>query len=395
MMPAVAELEAESGLTFFDYQVECLEWAQFQASDTARTCLYYKTGAGKSITALAMLAIWGYTEAVVITPPSTFNQWHRFAEAFGISITTMSHAKFRDKKTRLSRTVPVIADEMHLFGGNTGKGWVKLDTMARHLQAALILASATPNYNDAERVYCIKHILDPHGTKGGFLDFVYQHCDTAANPFGLMPTVTGFRFFASAAEFLSSLPGVHYLPDDLVYQIVDDNVPVQLTEGHKRFGYNDRDHRIMASGMEEKHVRIFQTLVDRDGYVYDHVLKKLLAQIAGVDAVLVFCAHATVALALSRSLDRIHLKHGLVTGANTTKQKHEIVQRFKMGVFPVLIGTATLATGTDGLDKMCDWLVILDDTEDDAMRRQLIGRIMPRGQDTDASGKHVYRVLQQ
>ena len=50
---------------------------------------------------------------------------------------------------------------------------------------------------------------------------------------------------------------------------------------------------------------------------------------------------------------------------------------------------------TDGLDKMCDWLIILDDTEDDAMRRQLIGRIMPRGLDTDASGKHVYRVLQQ
>jgi superfamily II DNA/RNA helicase len=188
---------------------------------------------------------------------------------------------------------------------------------------------------------------------------------------------------------------VHYLPDDLVYTIDEDVVPVQRTDAMERFWYNDRDHRMVASIMEEKHVRIFQTLVGPDGYIYDHVLKKLLSHIGGVDAVLIFCAHATVALALSKTFDRIHLKHGLVTGAQTTAQKHRIIERFRNGLFPVLIGTATLATGTDGLDKMCDWLVILDDTEDDAMRRQLIGRIMPRGQDTDASGKHVVRVLQQ
>ena len=399
MIPMIEELQAESGLQFFDYQIEALEWAVAELEynvELPRTCLYYKTGAGKSITSLAMLAIWGWTEAVVITPPSTFDQWHRFAEAFNISLTTMSHAKFRDPKTKLSRHVPVIADEMHMFGGNTGKGWMKLDRLARHLEAAVILCSATPNYNDAERVYCVKHILDPHGTKGGFLDFVYQHCDTVANPFGLLPTVTGFKFFASAAEFLSSLPGVHYLADDLVFTVVDDSVPVQLPPAHTQYWYNQREHKMMASVIEEKHVRIFQTLVAPDGYVYDHVYDKvidILKQAGG--PVLVFCAHATVAQALSRTLDARSVRHGLVTGTMTTKAKQDVIMRFRNGRFNLLVGTATLATGTDGLDKMCDWLVILDDTEDDAMRRQLIGRIMPRGLDTDASGKHVYRVLQQ
>ena len=56
-----------------------------------------------------------------------------------------------------------------------------------------------------------------------------------------------------------------------------------------------------------------------------------------------------------------------------------------------LVGTQTLATGTDGLDKMCDLLVILDDTEDNAMRRQLIGRIMPRGHATAVA--HTNRVI--
>jgi hypothetical protein len=41
---------------------------------------------------------------------------------------------------------------------------------------------------------------------------------------------------------------------------------------------------------------------------------------------------------------------------------------------------------------MCDTLIILDDTDDDSLRRQLVGRIMPRGEDTDATGKSVYRI---
>jgi hypothetical protein len=59
----------------------------------------------------------------------------------------------------------------------------------------------------------------------------------------------------------------------------------------------------------------------------------------------------------------------------------------------VLVGTATLATGTDGLDKVCDTLIILDDTDDDSLRRQLVGRIMPRGTSTDASMKKVFRIV--
>lgn len=396
MNPVIEELQAKAGLQFLDYQIEALEWAANLVTERARTCLYYKTGAGKSITSLAMLAVWGYTEAVVITPPSTYDQWHRFADLFGITITTMSHSKFREKETRLSRHVAVIADEMHLFGGNTGKGWTKLDRMARHLEAPVILCSATPNYNDAERCYCIKHILDPQGTRGGFLEFIAKECDTVTNPFSMTPTVTGFKFFASAAEYLSSLPGVHYLADDLVFTIVDDSVPVQLPPAHEEFGYNERDHRIIASIIEEKHVRIFQTLVGPDGFVYDHVYDKVMDVVDKADTpVLVFCEHATVAQALAATLDREHVRHGLVTGALTTKRKQEVITKFKMHYFPVLVGTASLATGTDGLDKMCDWLIILDDTEDPAKRRQLIGRIMPRGLDTDASGKHVYRVLQQ
>jgi hypothetical protein len=52
-----------------------------------------------------------------------------------------------------------------------------------------------------------------------------------------------------------------------------------------------------------------------------------------------------------------------------------------------------LATGTDGLDRVCDTLVILDDTDDDALRRQLIGRIMPRGDYVSIADKQVFRFV--
>jgi len=87
------------------------------------------------------------------------------------------------------------------------------------------------------------------------------------------------------------------------------------------------------------------------------------------------------------------VKHAVVTGSTPAKQKAAYISAFKDGVLDVLVGTASLATGTDGMDKMCDHLVILDDTDDDALRRQLIGRIMPRGADTDASNKIVHRLV--
>ena len=55
------------------------------------------------------------------------------------------------------------------------------------------------------------------------------------------------------------------------------------------------------------------------------------------------------------------------------------MQQLLDGEIRVLIGTASLATGTDGIDKICNEMIIVDDTDDDALRRQLVGRILPRG----------------
>ena len=362
-----------------------------------RACLCCRTGAGKSITSLAMLHLVGEKEAVVIAPPSTHDTWQKQAEQLDMHVDCISHAKFRQPGYKLSRTRAIIADEFHMFGGNGGAGFKKFDTMARHLQAPLILCSATPNYNDAERVYCIGHVLDPHEFKGGYLAFLAKHCNTMPNHFGATPLVdedNPFKHYDSAENFLRDLPGVYHVPDNVSFTIVDHEVDTVLPQEMETYGYNRRDHKMIASQMERRHTDIQQRLINDQGFLNADVYAELIRITEGeMKPVIFFANHATVATALSLTMFLHKVEHGLVDGSLTTKTKAQVIDAFRKGGLPYLIGTASLATGTDGLDKVSDMLIILDDTDDDALRRQLIGRIMPRGADSDASKKQVYRMV--
>lgn len=382
-----------AGLTWFDYQREVLEAEHATDADSLRACLYYRTGAGKSLTALALVAQAGCEAAVVIAPPSTHDTWVEAGQRLGVEVQAMSHAKFRQKQTKLSKHTAVIADEFHMFGGHSGMGWKKLDRLSAGLQAPMILASATPNYNDAERVYCIQHILDPHSCKGGYIEFIYQHCETEQNPFGRMPIVKGFKNHKDAADYLSKLPKVYYLPDEVVYTIDDIPLWVPVPWAFDEYGIDQRRKRIMASQIEERHARINHQLIDEQGLIQPVVLQEIHKLLKAGKPTLIYATHATVAEALAKTLRVDGYNFGLVTGDLSTKAKARIISGFRDGEFSWLIGTASLGTGTDGLDKVCDTLIIVDDTDDDAARRQLIGRIMPRGADADASKKRVHRLV--
>lgn len=387
----IAELEAALGVKFFDHQRKVFD--SVVVGESFRFCLYHRTGAGKSITSLVAIKLAGYDEAVVIAPPSTHEAWAAQAARLGMQLECMSHAKYRMKDTKLSRHKPLVVDEFHLLGGHRGKGWVKMDTMARHLQAPMVIASATPNYNDAERVYCIQHVLDPLSCRGGYIEFLYQHCETEQNAFGKEPIVTGFRNYRDAEHYLSSLPNVFHLPDKVVYTIEEVELSTPVIPELDKFGYDRFRHRVIASGMEEKHRRIQIALIDPNGYLSDEAYDLVMDIVRNAATpVLVYANHATVAVAMGMNLTAERVSHAVITGDTTPKNKETMLGCFRRGELPVLVGTASLATGTDGMDKVCNTLVILDDTDDDSLRRQLIGRIMPRGTDTDATMKRVYRV---
>ena len=112
----------------------------------------------------------------------------------------------------------------------------------------------------------------------------------------------------------------------------------------------------------------------------------------GLDKIVLAYWHQDVGRILKEGLS----KYGVtgIDGSTSPKFKQQWLSEFiNQKSFKFLIGTATLATGTDGIDKVCDHLIILDDTDDAALRRQVIGRIMPRGEDSDASRKTVHRFV--
>lgn len=376
---------------WFDYQRDALDAELDTDPLKARVCLYFRTGAGKTYTALGLMGQWKVDTVLVIAPPSTHAEWVKAGLKFDISVRAISHAKFRQKTFSLSRTEAVIADEFHLFGGHNGQGWKKLDRLARGLQAPLVLASATPNYNDAERCYCVQHILDPASVKGGYIEFLYQNCITKQNPFGIVPHVTGFLNYPDAASYLVDLPRVYYVADEVQYTIDDIPISARLPQELETYGYNRRKHRVVASQMEMRHTRVQLSLINDKGFLKMAVYDKVWDLAKANSPTLVYANHSTVAEALAENLRGSMFTFGLVTGSTSTKEKESILQAFREGRIEILVGTASLATGTDGLDKVCDNLVILDDTDDASLRRQLIGRIMPRGASTDSSMKKVSR----
>lgn len=394
MLHGIADIERLLGRPLFQHQVDFLEG--WQQGNLPRACVYYPTGKGKTYTALAALALRAEQRALVVTPPTQQLTWIREGKRLGIQVDAISHAKFRQKDFRLNRNVPLVVDEFHMLGGHHGMGWKKLDRAARGFNAPLIIMSATPQYNDAERCYCVEHVLDPHSinVRDGLIGFIYRNCETEVDPFSTMPKVTGFLRFKDAEDYLKNLPSVFHLEDEADFEIVDIEVFSELPAELEDYGYDPRTQRIMASVMEKKHRTLDLQLLTPEGELQTHVLDVLQELIGNAQTpVLVFCNLERIAQGLARSLEKLGARFNIVTGNTKLNDKLEILEQFKRYELDILIGTSTLATGTDGVDKMCNTMIMLNDTEDAALRRQLVGRILPRGEDADYSIKQFWRIV--
>lgn len=391
------KIEQLLGKALFDHQRAALDFWESARLVEDRLCLYYKTGSGKTLTSL--LCMWarvqGQETVLVVAPPSTHMSWVAAAAVLGMEVECVSHAKFRQQAFKVQRTTPIIIDEFHMLGGYQAQGWKKLERISRGLQAPLIICSATPNYNDVERCYCVQKIVDPDSTRGGYLEFLYQHCETRQSPFSMTPEVVGFRSQQSAAEFLAAMRNVLHVPDDVDYTVQDVPLPRQMSLEFDEYGLSPFGQRLMASQIEARHTERRFNLVDSNDQfrqsVYDE-LSRLVGDLPPTK-VLMFCNSSRIADALYQCLCSNNVPAGIITGKDSKKVKEKELHRFIHGDVEVLVGTASIATGTDGIDKVSDLLILVDDTDDESLRRQIIGRILPRGADTDASKKVIYRLI--
>lgn len=382
-------MSAPSDFTWFDYQLKAFH--VYEQRKNRRLCLFFRTGAGKTLTALGCLLRDDIKLATVIAPPRTHKQWQTVAASVGVEVITISHEKFRQDNYDLPREA-LIVDEFHLMGGVKGKGWMKLRRVMDRRQHPMIVMSATPYWNSAERVFCAKRVVEGFGD---YMQFLYSECLLEANKFSRMPTVLGFQRYQSAADWLEDRPWVVYLPDTRDIEINDVGYEGFESVELNMYGLDYRRDRIVASDMEERHVRKRFNLLTDDGLVRDSVLEVLTVLVGNsTTPVLLYCDSAVVAEALFYTLKKVlNTNVGVLTGATKAVAGDELLEQFRAGALDVLIGTATMRTGTDGLDKVCDTLIIVDDTTDDAARMQLVGRILPRGVSVPIDNKHVYRLV--
>ena len=388
---------------FMPHQMKVLEEWDDQGREGAHL-VHYPTGTGKTKIMLAMVAMAGYGQVLLVAPPITHPKWIKEGKMVGLRVTAISHMTFRMKSTLLSRVMPLIVDEFHLLGGHTGLGWRKLDRYAAGSQAPVVLGSATPNYNDAERCYCLVHILNPFDNRGGYDTWIYKHCITKANRFSSIPEVLGFEKFKDAAEFLSAQPKVSYLPDIAPDILKDWPVPyLALPSEFYDLNMDRSKDRVMSSMMEIRKSESRLKILDEDNRLALPVAEQLgvLDEQLGSPQLIIFAARKTVAKAIAAEFEALleddpeYASYSYIDGDTTPKAKGEALQAFLSGEARILIGTASLATGTDGIDKICHHMIIVDDTDDDSLRRQLVGRILPRGIVTpeDYLGRIAFRFI--
>ena len=399
-------------VTAFNQVLDHLE--KDPSSETFRWMLFFRTGAAKTATALMIMRLHDVTDVLIVAPPDVHEDFAKVATAFGITATTVSHAKFRMKDYAVSRTRAIIVDEFHLLGGRTAAGWKKVHAVHKGLKAPMVIMSAHPNYNDPERVYCAAAIIDPPLIKGGFLQFLADHCVTELNPFSAIPLFKSFRNHASHIDFLNALPCTSYVADDVDFEIIDLRIPVPVTSRPIQIllRYGVYQHTVykprVCASLKEREIAIEKSLYCPSlnnvalGSQRRRLRSRILSEIKllienSSTPVIIYARTSTIAKLIVENLklqDPYQLRPVMyIDGKTPKKTRKDILKRFKQGHVGVLVCTAAIVTGTDGLDKVCDTLILAQDTDDNVLRRQLIGRILPRGTDTDASAKKIYRIV--
>jgi hypothetical protein len=296
--------------------------------------------------------------------------------------------------TKYPAGVPIIYDEVHQAGGHTGDGWKKLNRMAFKMTVPLIMNSATPNYNDHERVFCMTAIGDKEPVRN-FLDWVVKNCITRPNPFSMIPYVDGFLHYPSALEFLRSRPWVAYVEDTATWKEVSLTLPTPtdwvFTTLFEEAGASQRHLRMVASDMEKRHKRVELRFIGDDGLIRPEILNAMFRSMHVNEGNsskqwMIYCSHKSVAEALYHTFESYEVgsEYWIITGDTSEDDVENFKQMFIQSDHGLLIGTSAIATGMDGVDKTCHHMLILDDiVGDNALRRQLIGRILPRGVDDD------------
>lgn len=360
-------------------------YKKFKKQSNRRFLIFFPTGEGKSKTGLALIASEGFDEVLVVAPQKTHPAWKRELATLGMTGRIVTHEMFRQDHFKPRRGEPILVDEVHKLGKRSGIGWKKLYKWSKMKDwwMPMILMSATPPYNEAERLYCVEVICDENPTHN-YERWLQENCQLEPSRFKYYPDVVGLLNYDTTNDFLADKSWCAYVEDTADWTRDTLVLPTKKLDVFEEYGFSERHHRIVASDMEKRHKRNELQFIDQNKRVRRAIMKAIkqkLSMYPEQKKWLVFCSHKTVADALYENVPS-HV--WLITGDTKPHDIEPQLQGFIMAERGWLIGTSAIAEGVDGIDKTCTALLILDDiVGDDAKRRQVIGRILPRGNEDD------------
>lgn len=355
----------------------------WEALNLKRCLLFFPTGEGKTYTSLALIRVRGWKEVNVIAPKKTHGGWYRAAQLMGMKLHLYSPELFIRPETKFTRDIPWIVDEVHRLGGRDAAGWQRFERMMRKFQHEVVLMSATPNYNKAERAFCLDVLADQSAIRN-YMDWLIFHCEVKASRYSIYPDFVEFKRHDSVIDYISDKRWCFYIEDTADWTRVNLELPDHFNMIYERYGYSRQHKRVVASLMEKFHKRVDQQYIDpRWGMLHEDITESVMEMLAHYPdrkQWLVFCSHKTVADAANKSLSLRFREVFQIDGDTKGRDVEPIKSKFIASDRGFLIGTTAIAEGLDGLDKTCQSLLILDDIRGDhAKRRQVIGRILPRG----------------
>jgi superfamily II DNA or RNA helicase len=82
---------------------------------------------------------------------------------------------------------------------------------------------------------------------------------------------------------------------------------------------------------------------------------------------------------MKQYVEKLGFKVGLYTGRQTTEERENNKELFQQGKIDILIGSTPIGTGVDGLQKICDRMILMSLPWTHSEYDQLIGRIIRQG----------------
>lgn len=404
-----ADIRSSDGKTLRPFQAD---GAAFTVNSGGRCLIADECGLGKTVQAEAFLTRRGALPALVICKAGLKMQWmretHRWTGNIGQTIVAESDLplgfqvcfismdllyRFKDIPAFAAKFAfrTIILDECQAIKNHDSKRTNAIRRLASHVPNFIAL-SGTPIKNHAGEYFPILNILRPDlfPTLAGFYS---RWTDTYYNGYSMktggLKDAAAFADYTkdfiirrTKAEVMKDLPRIERVP---LFSELGKDVEKAYAATLREFTdyYDDPGRKpgigdsscILAYLTKMRHL----TGLSKINSVVDQVEDFLTSN---TGKIVIFLHHKDVSTLLTLKLNELCLTAPLtLESKHTTLERQDIIDTFQRGSSRVLVASTLAAgEGVDGIQNVCDTIIIMERQWNPANEEQVEGRIERMGQ---------------